>query len=1084
MLLLSLIALAPQGAPTAYDPGPNPLLMRHPTVSQSQIVFQFAGDLWRVPRVGGDATKLTSSPGNESSPFFSPDGTMVAFTGQYDGNTDVYTVPATGGVPKRLTYHPAADSALGWAPDGKSVIFTSGMLSNTASPRLFTVGNGGGVPKALPFPSGTMASFSPNGQQLAYVAGHKWQQAWKRYRGGQAYAIWIGNMSDSKVHEIPRKDWNDEQPMWVGDKVYYLSDPNGVVGLSCYDVNTKKVFEVVKGTGFDIKSADAGAGAIVFEKLGSINLYDLATKQITRVPINVRGDFPEVRPAFKDLRTSLTSVNISPTGQRAVVAARGWIFTLPAAKGDARQIVEQQGVHRRSPAWSPDGKTISYFTDQSGKQQVALYDVASGKEKLMDLGDSPAYYYGSGTAYWSPDSSKIAYTDNRNQLWILDVVTGKNTLVDQTIFSDPTSPLQSRWSPDSKWITWGRDLESHMQAIFVYNLDEAKKTQITDGLSHAKSPVFDRDGKHLYFFASTNVGPALSWLDLSSFTNPVVMSNVYAVVLRKDLPNPLQPESDEEAIKAAIPPVPADPTKRPEPPKFAIDLEEIEHRIIALPLPAGEYQSLQPGPAGSFFAVVSGPRANPLGGAPTSIVKWTMADRKSTPWGPGSSIIPSADGLKALMSMGPGFSIVSTMAPPAPGTPPLDLSGLKAKIDPKVEWMSMFNEIWRNEPMLFYAPNMHGIDPEAMRRRYAPFVNNVASRDDLNYLFTDMLGEMVIGHMWARGGDIPDGTSSVPGGLLGVDFAFESGRYKLTRVYDGERWNPGLYAPLAQPGVNAKAGEYLFAIDGKDLKDSNDIYELLEGKAGKQVKVKLGTTEAGAREVVVVPIPSDNTLRNRAWSEDNRRYVEKMTGGRAGYVHVPDTAGGGWTSFIRYYYSQVAKDGIIVDERFNSGGLITDYIVYELSKTLDAVFTPRTGKDWPTPGATIFGPKVMIANQFAGSGGDMLPWLFKHKKLGPVVGKRTWGGLVASLGFSTVDGGRINSPNFAFYNPHTSKWEIEGYGVDPDIEVELDPYLWRQGKDSQLDRAVEEMNKRLATYKKLDLKRPPYPDKTKIGIRY
>ncbi|MEZ0325533.1 MAG: PDZ domain-containing protein [Fimbriimonas sp.] len=1082
MLLLSLIALAPQAG--AFDPGPNPLLMRHPTVNQTQIVFQFAGDLWRVPRSGGDATRLTSSPGTEAAPFFSPDGSMVAFTGQYDGNTDIYTVPAMGGVPKRLTYHPSGDAAVGWTPDGKSVIFSSGMLSNTQAPRLFTVGVNGGVPKPLPFPTGTMASMSPDGQQLAYVPGYKWQQAWKRYRGGQAYAIWVGNMSDSRVTEIPRKDWNDEQPMWVGDKVYYLSDPNGIVGLSAFDTNTKKVFEVIKGTGFDIKSADAGAGAIVYEKLGSIHLYDIETKQSVRVPINVRGDFPEVRPAFKDVRSNVTAANISPTGQRAVVAARGWIFTVPAAKGDARQIAEQQGVHRRNPAWSPDGKTISYFTDQGGKQQVALCDVSTGKEKLTDLGDTPAYYYGSGSSYWSPDSSKIAYTDNKNQLWILDVASGKNTLVDQTIYTDPNVSVDARWSPDSKWITWARDLDSHMQAVFVYNLDTAKKAQITDGLSHAQSPVFDRDGKHLYFFASTNAGPSLSWLDMSSMTNPVVLSNVYAVVLRKDLPNPLQPESDEEKVAAAPPVPPADPTKKPEPPKFGIDLEDIEYRIITLPLPAGDYQTLQAGPPGSFFAVMAGPRTNPLGGAPTSISKWTMGDRKNTPWGPGSNIITSADGTKALLASGGAMSIVSTMAPPAPGGTPIDISGLKVKIDPRAEWKSMFHEIWRNEPMLFYAANMHGIDPEEMRRRYEPFVANVASRSDLNYLFTDMLGEMVIGHMWAQGGDIPEGVGNVPGGLLGVDFSFENGRYKLTRVYDGERWNPGLYAPLAQPGVNAKAGEYLWSIDGKDLKDSNDIYEMLEGKAGKQVKVKIGVAEATAREVVVVPVPSEGNLRNRAWAEDNRRYVETKTGGRAGYVHVPDTGGGGWTSFIRYYYAQSNKDGIIVDERFNNGGLITDYIVYEMNKTLDAVFTPRTGKDWPTPGSTIYGPKVMIANQFAGSGGDMFPWLFKHKKLGPVVGKRTWGGLVASFGFSLVDGGRINSPNIAFYNPHTSKWEIEGHGVDPDIEVEFDPYLWRQGKDAQLEAAISEMNKRLATYKKIELKRPPYADKTKLGIRY
>lgn len=1077
MVFLSAV-LATQGG--AFNPGPNPLLMRHPALSKTQIVFQFAGDLWTVPRAGGSATRLTSANGVESRPCFSPDGSTIAFTGQYDGNTDVYTVAASGGVPKRLTYHPAPDLVLGWNPDGKSVLFSSSMLSNTDSPRMFTVATTGGTPKALPFPSGTMASFSPDGAQIAYVAGHKWQEAWKRYRGGQAYAIWIGQMSDSKVYEIPRKGWNDERPMWVGNKIYYLSDPKGPVGLHSYDIASKKVTAEVPGEGFDIKAASAGPGAIVYEKLGSIHLFDLETKKSSRVDIDIKGDFPEVRPSFKDVKGNLTGASISPSGQRVVMTARGWVFTVPAAKGDARVIGEKQGVHRRDAAWSPDAKTISYITDQGGKQQMALVDVASGKERLVDLGDSPAYYYGAGASYWSPDSTKIAYVDNRNKLWVLDVASGKNTEIDQTVYTDPAVDVRASWSPDSKWLTWARDLDSHMQAVFVHSLESGKTTQITDGLSNAKSPVFDRDGKHLYFFASTNAGPALSWLDMSNMTSPNVTSNVYCVVLRKDLPNPLHPESDEEVVKAAAPP--ADPTKKPEPPKFGIDLDGIESRIITLPLPAGNYVFLEQGPAGSFFSMVLPPR---MGGGPpmgASISKWTMADRKNTPFATASSIQLSGDGSKVLLGGLGGFSIASSMMPAAPGAGAVDLNGLKVKIDPKVEWRSIFDEVWRNEPMLFYAANLHGIDAQQMHRRYLPFVANIASRDDLNYLITDMVGEISIGHMWALGGDIP-GTTGVPGGLLGCDFAFEGGKYRLTRIYDGERWNPGLYAPLAQPGVNAKAGEYLLAIDGKDLQDSNDIYEMLEGKAGKQVRIKLGPTAdgVGSREVTVLPVASDSGLRRRAWAEDNRRYVEKMTGGRAGYVHVPDTGGGGWTSFIRYYYAQVGKDGIIVDERFNGGGLIADYMIYEMNKTLDAVFSPRTGKDWPSPGSTIFGPKVMIVNQFAGSGGDMFPWLFKHKKIGPVVGKRTWGGLVASFGFSTVDGGRVNSPNVAFYNIHENKWDVEGYGVDPDVDVELDPYLWRQGKDAQLERAIEEMNKRLANYKSPVLKRPTNPDKSKIG---
>lgn len=1073
ILCLALSQPLGQASDPAYNAGPNPLLMRHPTLSADKIVFSFAGDLWWVPRAGGNAQRLTSAPGLEGDPFFSPDGSTIAFTGQYDGNTDVFIVPAEGGVPKRLTYHPTADTVVGWTPDGKSVIFSSGMLSNTPVPRLFTVSTGGGVPKALPFPMGTMASFSPDGSKLAYVPGSKWELAWKRYRGGQTYSIWIANMADSKVKEIPRKNTNDEQPMWIGDKIYYLSDKRGPVGLNSYDTGSGKVTEEIVGNGFDIKSATAGPGAIVYEKLGSINLFDPATRKSERVPISIHGDFPEVRTAFKDLSSYVNGAAISPTGQRIVVSARGWIFTVPATKGDARPLGEQQGLNRRDPDWSPDGKTVAFITDVNDKQQLALYDLATGKERQLDLGDAPAYYYGPS---WSPDSTKIAYTDNRNSLWVIDIATGKNTKVDEGTYTDPNTNIAPSWSADSKWLTWARDLDNHLNAVFVYSLAADKKTQLTDGLSNAKRPVFDRNGNYIYFYASTNTGAAGSWLDMSSLTIPNVTSSVYAIVLRKDLPNPLEPESDEEGAKPAMPP-------KPGPVAVNIDLDEIERRIIALPMPADTYAFLEAGPAGSFFALTTAPRATATSfGAGSTLYKFTMATRRAIPFARNvGGISVCADGTKALM----GTSIVSTMAPAEPGQGAVDLSGLRAKWEPRAEWEHMFHEIWRNEPILFYAPNMHGIDPKEMDRRYAPFLKNICSRNDLNYLFTDMLGEMCIGHMWAQGGDIP-GIRGVPGGLLGADYAFENGHYRLTRIYDGERWNPNLYAPLAQPGINAKVGEYVLAIDGKELKDSNDIYETLEGKSGRQVKVKLGPNAdgTGSREVTVLPVGNEGALRNRAWSEDNRRLVEKATGGRVGYVHVPDTAQGGWTEFNRYYYAQVGKDAIIVDERFNSGGLIVDYLIREMTKSLDALFTPRTGKDWPTPGSTIYGPKVMITNQFAGSGGDMFPWLFKHEKVGPVIGKRTWGGLVASFGFSLTDGGRINAPNCAMYNPDNGTWDVENHGVDPDIDIELDPYLWRQGRDAQLERAIEEIQKLLKNWTPPKIKKPAYPDKTKVDIRY
>ena len=1081
MILIPFLALAAPTQAKSFDPGPEPLLMRHPTMNKTTIVFQFADDLWSVPRSGGSATRLTTAPGVESQPFFSPDGKWIAFSGEYDGNQDVYVMPAEGGVPRRLTAHPAPDEVEGWTPDGKSVLFSSSMLSNSDLPRLFTVPVTGGFPQPVPLPSGRFASYSPDGKKLAYVPGIKWEEAWKRYRGGQTYPVWIANLSDSKVKEIPRDNTNDEQPAWLGDKIYYLTDKRGPVGLSSYDTTTGKEVEEIKGDGFDLKSLTAGPDALVYERLGSINIFNPATHKSHRVDIKINGDFREVRPAYKDLRPQIDGLTLSPSGARIAVSARGWVMTVPASKGDARVLDETQGVHRRAPDWSPDGKTIAYITDENGKQQLALYDLATSKVKTVDLGDAPGVYE---TPTWSPDSSKILYTDNKHNIWILDVKTSKSTYVDSTIYNNPRFQMDPSWSPDSKWITWSRDLENHLNAIFLYSLETGKKTQITDGLADAKSPVFDKDGKHLYFFASTNVGQASSWLDLSSFNNLNVVSSVYAVVLKKDGANPLQPESDEETVKEPAKPGAAPAT----PPAFRIDLEGIESRIIALPMGAQNYSALYAGPSGVVFAGIRPKQATPTDvGAGVTIVKFALADRQLTPFVTNASdFIVSKDGSKAVVLRGGSVSIVPTAGPPAPGQGTVNLSGLQTKIDPVKEWRAMFHEIWRNEKLLLYSPTSNGISTEAMDRRYEPFLANIYSRNDLNYLFIDMLGEVCVGHMFPGGGDIPSATNSVPGGLLGADYAFDSGRYRITRVFDGERWNPGLYAPLAQPGVSAKAGEYLLAIDGKDLSTSTDVYEALEGKAGKQVRVKLGPTADGknSREATVVPIANEFGLRSRAWAEDNRRYVEKMTNGRAGYVHVPDTAQGGWTSFNRYYYAQVGKDGIVVDERFNHGGLINDFMIREMQKPVDALFVPRHGKEWPTPGSAIYGPKVMIANQFAGSGGDMFPWLFKHEKVGKLVGKRTWGGLIAAFGFQIIDGGSINSPDIAFYNPHDNTWDVENWGVAPDIEVELDPYEWRLGHDSQLDRAIAEINKSLANYKAPAYHHPPYPDRSKVGVRY
>lgn len=1047
------------------------MLMRHPTLSASSIVFQFAGDLWSVPRQGGEARRLTTAPGIESDPYFSPDGQTIAFTADYDGNTDVYTMPAEGGVPKRLTAHPDQDVVAGWTPDGQKVLFNSSMFSNTDYDRLCTVSKDGGVPQALPLPAGVQGAYSSDGSQIAYVPNSKWQEAWKRYRGGQTTPIWIAQLSDSKWKAIPRKNTNDKYPMWVGDQIYYLSDPKGPVGMFRYDTRSGKVSTVIEGNGFDLKSACAGPGAIVYEKLGSINLYDLQTHESKAVPITIKGDFHDVRTAFKDVRSMVSGASLSPSGQRVALVARGWVFTAPAAKGDIRLLDGKQGVHRKDPSWSPDGKTIAYITDEDGEEKLGLYDLATSTEKRVALANAPGYYR---NPVWSPDSTKIAYGSEKLDLNILDVATGKSTFVDKQTYRGRTE-IDPRWSPDSKWITWVRDLDNLYNAVFLYSLHSGKVTQMTDGMAYANSPAFDRDGKHLYFMASTDIGLGAHFEDLSTLNAANSTSSIYAVVLRRGLPNPLQPESDE------------DPVAKPEVPKApagGIDLDGIERRIIALPVPRQGYDALEAGPAGTFFAIVSPPRANAIaGGGQRSLYKFSFSDRKFVKFMDGvRSFQTTADGSKLLVAGGPSMSIVSALAPPTPGQGAVDLSDMKVKVDPRAEWNAMYHEVWRNERLLLYAPNTHGVDTHVMESRYEPFLANICSRDDLNYLFTDMLGELCVGHMFIGGGDMQR-SATVAGGLLGADYKFENGRYRITRIYDGERWNPNLTAPLAQPGIEAKVGEYLLAVDGVDLNDAMDVYLQLEGKAGKQVKIKLGPTPdgTGAREVVVVPIASEFGLRFRAWAEDNRRLIDKMTDGRVGYVHVPDTSPPGWEAFQRYYYSQTTKDGVIVDDRFNHGGLVNDFMVNEMQKPLDFFDIARYGKPLKDPSAAIYGPKVMLVNEMAGSGGDIFPYIFKLHKVGKLVGRRTWGAMISAYGFPLIDGGAVRAPDDAMYGAASGDWVIENVGVSPDIEVELDPYLWRHGRDAQLEAAIAQVLKDLANYKPAKGKVPPYPDKSKIG---
>jgi len=1074
----------------------TPLLAHSPTLSKTQVVFAYGGYLWSVPREGGDARQLTTG-GHEALPVFSPDGNWIAFTGQYDGNIDVFVIPAEGGEPKRLTWHPGTDVAVGWTPDGKKVLFHSDRESYADFDRLYTVPVEGGPAEVLPMWRGEDAWFSPDGKRIAYVPNLIWQTAWKRYRGGQTTPIYIVSLADLALEKVPRENSNDKHPVWFGDTVYFLSDRNGPVTLFAYDTKTKTVKQVVENKGLDFKSLSAGPDALVYEQFGGIYVYTPSSGKSSKVEIRIAGDLPSTRPHFENAHDKIQNAAISPTGARAVFEARGEIFTVPAEKGDVRNLTRTPAVAERDPAWSPDGKSIAYFSDESGEYALHIADQTGlGTVKKINLGNPPSFFYG---PLWSPDSKKIAYTDKRLNLWYVDVEKATPVKVTADRFDDPTSSMNETWSPDSKWLTYAKLLENHLRAIFVYSLETGKESQITDGISDARYPVFDKGGKSLIFAVSTDTGLSAGWLDLSSFQHPV-LRNVYAAVLKKGDPSPVEPQSDEE--KAAEEKKDGGDKgkeadkgkeqekgkegekkeeKKEEAVKVVIDLDGIGQRIVALPIKAANYVGLDTGKGGTLFLseIVDVPRFEPT---LATVSKFDVTTRKTDPFLSGvSAFAVSSNGEKVLYRQGPGqaqmWFIAGTAAAPKPGDGALKLDGMETYVDPRNEWNQMYHEVWRIERDFLYDPNHHGLNLPTAEKKYSVYLKGLGGRADLNYLFDEMLGEITIGHMFIFGGDVPK-PKQVNGGLLGADYKIEKGRYRFARIYNGENWNPDMRAPLTQPGVDVKVGDYLLEVEGRDVRPPVEVYSYFENTAGKQIKIKVGPNPDGkdSREVTVVPLPSEFPLRNRAWEEDNRRKVDELSGGKLAYVHVPDTAVGGWLNFNRFYFAQVGKQGAVIDERYNHGGEVADYIIDMLKRPLRNCAISREGEKFCSPLAQIYGPKTMIINEMSGSGGDALPWMFRQDKVGPLVGTKTWGGLVGIYGYPPLlDGGFVTAPRVAIYGLH-GEWEVENRGIPPDVEVENDPASVAAGHDKQLEKAIELTMEALKKNPVVIPDHPPYPN--------
>jgi tricorn protease len=1097
----------------------HPLLLRQPTVNAKQIAFVYGGDLWSVAKEGGVAQRLTAGNGMASRPVFSPDGSEIAFTGSYDGNADVYVIPATGGTPRRLTYHPSPDRVVGWSRDGKKILFAS-MRNSSDYSQLYSVSREGGFPTELPLPIAAEGSYSPDGKYLAYVPLDHAFEIWKRYRGGRTSPIWVAKLFDSSITPIPRDNSNDFNPMWVGDLVFFLSDRSGTISLFSYDTKSKSVKLALKNDGLDFKSASAGSDAIVIEQFGAIWLYELRSGAAHKVDIRISGDLPHLRPRFINLAGRIVNADISPSGLRAVFEARGEILTVPAEKGNIRNLTNSPEAHERYPSWSPDGTRIACFSDQSG--EVALYirnQNGRGKTERIDLGNPPSYFF---YPTWSPDSKKIAYADKRLNLWYVDLENKKPVKVSQDRFTGGEQIYRAAWSPDSKWLAYTQQGLSHMRSVLLYSLESRQSRAVTDGMSDSSSPVFDRSGKYLYLLSSTDAGPRMDG-SMHSFNRPVT-SSIYVVVLRKDLPSPLAPESDEEgqakpeaekaeagkAINAKSDAGKSASQKKGkskaiEPVK--VDFERIGQRILALPVPARNYTEIIPGKEGVLF-LVEGPLVESLTG-PSNLTasRFDLQTRKADKLLENiRALHVSANGDKVLYRQeGPTQATGTTPAPqkwviapvPAPpgpggsesggssgrtgalaGAKTLNLDTMEVRVDPMTDWKELYREAFRIERDFFYDSGFHGLDLAATERKYAAYLPGLASRDDLNYLFMEAMSELTVGHLFVNGGDGPE-IKRVPVGLLGADYRIENGRYRFAKVYHGENWNPQLHAPLTQPGVNVVEGEYLLAVNGRELRGSDEVYSFFEQTAGKSVLLRVGPNAdgSGSREVTVVPLGSESNLRLLAWVEGNRRKVDQLSHGKLAYIYLPDTARGGYTYFNRYFFAQAGKQGAVVDERFNHGGTNTDYILDYLKRKLMNYRSTRDGEDMTTPVSLIQGPKAMIINEYAGSGGDAMPWHFRQAKIGVLVGKRTWGGLVGFYGpfESLMDGGVVTAPSRGFWTPN-NKWEVENQGVAPDIEVELDPKAMREGHDLQLEKTVEIL---LANLEKNPVpvhKKPPHPN--------
>ncbi len=1053
-------------------------LLRFPAVYGDQVVFTYAGDLYTAEREGGVARKLTNHPGYKMFARFSPNGSHIAFTAQYDGNTEVYLMPSRGGEPRRLTYTATLSRGdlsdrmgpnnivMGWKDD-ETIIFRSRKRSfNSFKGSLFTVNIGGGLPEQIPVPEGGWISFADDGERFVYNRVFREFRTWKYYSGGMADDLWLHDLNDRTTTNLTNNDSQDIFPMWVDDNVYFLSDRDGRMNMFVYNLQSEQTRKLTHFEDFDVKFPSLGDDAIVFENGGYLYLFELETEAVRRIPITIAEDLAMRREQRKDASDMIRTASLAPDGSRIAFGARGDVWSVPAKSGVTRNLTETSGVHERNATWSPDGRYIAYISDATGEGEIYIMSQDGREDPIQLTTDADTYKY---SLSWSPDAKKIMWSDKKLRLQYVDIETREVTVVDQAESGEIT---QYNWSPDSRWITFTRPEPEHYSRIYVYNLEDEECFPVTSGWYSSSSPGFCDQGKYLFFVSNRDFNPIYSRIEWNhAYTD---MSRVYFVTLRHDVPSFLEPENDEVKIDNGEGDNDEGGQGNNGDLRIEIDREDIKRRIAVLPIDVSSYGNIQTVNDNIYYLKRS------FGDNRTSLMMFNMESRQETSLAEVGGYQISADQRKMMVVQRGRYAVIDLPRSPFSADDFVDVSNMKVWVNLQEEWEQIYDETWRQMRDFFYAPNMHGVDWETMHEKYRPLVDYVNNRLDLTYILGELVGELNVGHAYVGGGDVPE-VERIPMGLLGAELSHhESGFYRIDRILKGENWKSSRRSPLTELGVDVEEGEYIIAVNGQPASEMVNIYAALKGRAGQQVELTVNDrpTKEGSRDVIVIPVDDEADLYYYNWVQENIRKVNEATEGRVGYIHVPDMGPGGLNEFVKHFYPQLRKEALIIDVRGNGGGNVSPMLIERLSRELTGLTVQRNAAPRTRPSHIHLGPKICLIDKYSASDGDLFPYQFKKLGLGPLIGTTSWGGVVGIRGsLPFIDGGTLQKPEFAPYDIHGEDWIIEGIGVEPDIYVENDPAKEFDGIDEQLNRAIEEALERMEDYELKIHPVPPFPDR-------